>query len=134
MALAHDVHPHNRAAVQWGEALDPAARLYFCRFTQLSVLRLLTTPAAMGDDKVTMAEAWHIYDRFYLNGNILMAEEPKGLEASLRARTMKQESSHKVWADAYLTAFAELAGLRFVTFDKALAGKTRGAILLTADA
>jgi predicted nucleic acid-binding protein len=36
--------------------------------------------------------------------------------------------SPKVWADAYLLAFAAEAGLKFVTFDRAL--KSRGVEVL----
>ncbi|SNT30398.1 toxin-antitoxin system PIN domain toxin [Granulicella rosea] len=131
LALAHEVHPHHRAAVAWGESVDPSSRFYFCRFSQLSLLRLLTNASTMGDDVATQAEAWRIYDLFHANGKTFLADEPKGIEEMLRLRTSKDEVSTKEWADVYLTAFAELAGLRFVTFDKALARKTKGAILLS---
>jgi toxin-antitoxin system PIN domain toxin len=130
MALAHQVHPHHEAAITWGDSLNQSARFYFCRISQLSLLRLLTNSSAMGIDVVSQAEAWRIYDAFVDNGRTFFAEEPKGLEALLRARTMKNQSSTKEWADAYLVAFAELSDLRLVTFDKALARRTKGAILL----
>ncbi len=60
------------------------------------------------------------------NGRTFFTDEPRGLEDRLRARTTKKESSTKEWADAYMVSFAEAAGLRFVTFDKALAGRARG--------
>jgi toxin-antitoxin system PIN domain toxin len=129
--LAHGVHPHHAAAIAWGQSLDPNSRFYFCRLTQLSLLRLLTNPAGMGVDVATQSEAWRIYDLFYENERTFLAEEPKALEERFRVRTCKQESSTKEWADAYLIAFAEAAGLSLVTFDKALAGKLRGSILLS---
>jgi predicted nucleic acid-binding protein len=36
----------------------------------------------------------------------------------------------KRWADAYLAALAETAELTLVTFDRVLAGKVKGAVLL----
>ncbi len=84
----------------------------------------------MGDDVATQAGAWHIYDLFYENGRTFFADEPKNVEDVLRKRTMKGESSTKEWADAYLATFAELAGLQLVTFDKALAARTKESILL----
>jgi len=37
-------------------------RVCFCRFTQLSLLRLLTTQAIMGTDEVmTQAQAWQAF-------------------------------------------------------------------------
>jgi uncharacterized protein len=86
----------------------------------------------MGVDVVTQAEAWRIYDMFYENGRTFFADEPRGIEDLFRARTSKKRSSMKEWADSYLTAFAEAAGLGFVTFDRALAGRTKGSILLRA--
>jgi predicted nucleic acid-binding protein len=85
----------------------------------------------MGIDVATQAEAWRIHDLFYENGRTFFADEPKALEEQFRARTSREESSTKEWADAYLIAFAEAAGLRIVTFDKALAGKVRGTVLLS---
>jgi hypothetical protein len=84
----------------------------------------------MGIDVATQAEAWHIYDLFYENGKTFFADEPKGVEDLLRSRTTKARSSTKEWADEYLTVFAEAAALRFVTFDRVLAGRTKGSILL----
>ena len=131
LALAHEVHPHHRAAIAWGESLDPESRFYFCRVSQLSLLRLLTNESVMGIDVATQEEAWRIYDLFYENGRTFLADEPRGVEDLLRSRTTKTRSSTKEWADEYLTAFAEAASLMFVTFDKALAGRTKGSILLT---
>jgi predicted nucleic acid-binding protein len=98
--------------------------------SQLSLLRLLTNASAMGEDVVSQAEAWRIYDLFFENGRTFLADEPKGLEEILRARTMRPQSSTKEWADAYLAAFAEAAGLRFVTFDRALAKRVQRSVLL----
>jgi predicted nucleic acid-binding protein len=98
--------------------------------SQLSLLRLLTNESVMGVDVVTQAEAWRIYDLFLENGRTFLAEEPKGTEDLLRVRTTTRRSSTKEWADAYLAAFAEAAGFRLATFDKALAGRVKGAVLL----
>jgi predicted nucleic acid-binding protein len=53
-----------------------------------------------------------------------------GLEERLRERTGSGSVAPKTWMDAYLAAFAEAGGLTLVTFDKALAGKAKGAVLL----
>ncbi len=84
----------------------------------------------MGIDVVTQADAWRIYDLFYENGRTFFAEEPRSIEMLFRARTTKQEISTREWADAYLTAFAEAADLQFVTFDRSLAARVKGSILL----
>ena len=99
--------------------------------SQLSLLRLLTNESVMGIDVVTQVEAWRIYDLFFESGRTFLTDEPRGLEELLRARTAKKRSSTKEWADEYLAAFAEAAGLTLVTFDRALARRARGSILLS---
>lgn len=130
LALAHGVHSHHRTAIAWGESLDPESQFYFCRVSQLSLLRLLTNESVMGADVATQSEAWHIHDMFFENGRTFFTDEPKGIEELFRSRTARKQSSTKEWADAYLVAFAEAAGLRLVTFDKALSDKSKGSVLL----
>ncbi len=52
------------------------------------------------------------------------------MDVIFRTATDRDEASPNAWTDAYLAAFAETAGLTLVTFDRALAGKTKGAVLL----
>jgi predicted nucleic acid-binding protein len=59
-----------------------------------------------------------------------MHPEPAGIDAIFRTRSTVRQSAPKLWTDAYLSAFAETADLVLVTFDKALAAKTKGALLL----
>jgi hypothetical protein len=128
LALATSGHIHHKNAKLWFESLDQAD-LLFCRFTQIALLRLLTTAAVMGRDVLTQREAWQAYEKF-LAGGVRFLEEPPTLEDHFRRLTRHTSSSPKEWADAYLTAFAIGAGLRLTTFDKALAAKAKGSILL----
>jgi len=130
-ALAHEIHPHHSAARAWGESLDAGAAVYFCRITQLGLLRLLTNESAMGEDILTQSEAWRAFDAFLANPGNRMMEEPRGIDPVFRQYTDRNQASTKQWADGYLAAFAETAGLTLVTFDKALAGKVEGAVLLS---
>ena len=86
----------------------------------------------MGIDTMTQAVAWTVYDQFFEDDRIRFMDEPRQIEIAFRRNTDRQEASPKHWADAYLAAFAEVAALDLVTFDQALAGRTRGAILLMA--
>jgi toxin-antitoxin system PIN domain toxin len=128
LALATPAHIHHKDAKRWFESLDEAD-LLFCRFTQIGLLRLLTTTAVMGRDVLTQREAWQAYDRF-LAGGVRFLEEPPALEDHFRRLTRHTSSSPKEWADAYLTAFAIAGGLLLATLDKALAAKAKGSILL----
>jgi len=97
-------------------------------FHQLTVLRLLTTERIMGADAKTMAEAWGLWDRIWADRRLAFLPEPDGLEHEFRKRSRLPSRSPKVWADAYLLAFACVAGLKLVTFDRGL--KSRGAEVL----
>jgi uncharacterized protein len=105
--------------------------LAFCRFTQLGFLRLLTNESAMGADVLTQNGAWAVYDALLGTGRARLIEEPSGIDHLFRQRTRRDEVSTKQWADGYLSAFAIAAGMPLVTFDRALAGKVDGAVLLS---
>jgi hypothetical protein len=59
-----------------------------------------------------------------------MIGEPAGIDTAFRQQTGSQRAATKQWADGYLAAFAETAGIQLVTFDRALAAKVKGAVLL----
>jgi predicted nucleic acid-binding protein len=82
----------------------------------------------MGKDTKTMSEAWSVWDRIWADSRIAFLPEPDELEKEFRSRSRLSSRSPKVWADAYLLAFAAVSGLRFVTFDRAL--QSRGADVL----
>ncbi len=56
---------HHLSAKTWWQA-DGSEIIAFSRVTQISLLRLLTTAAAMNNKPLTMPEAWDAYD-FYPN-------------------------------------------------------------------
>jgi len=121
VALSYRGHQHHAAAVSWFEGLN-GETAYFCRATQLSFLRLICHPSIMGEDLRSQAEAWQAYDVFLSDERISFHPEPDApqLESTLRRLTTGQHSSSKQWPDAYLSAFAQTAGLILVTFDRAL--------------
>jgi toxin-antitoxin system PIN domain toxin len=124
LALATPEHVHAAIAKRWWEEEDGA--IAFCRLTQLGFLRLMTTAAAMDGKPLTIAEAWRVYDRFYADDRVtIFSEEPPEVEKSFREKAAGRTVSPKVWADAWLLAFAQGAEGVLVTFDKAL--EPRGA-------
>jgi uncharacterized protein len=130
LALVHEIHPHQGRAKVWGDSLKRDAIVLICRFTQLGLLRLLTNGSAMGRDVLTQAEAWEVFDTLIADSQNRMMEEPRGINQIFRHLTDRDEASTKQWADGYLAAFALAAGIQLVTFDRALAGKVKGAVLL----
>ena len=132
VALTHAGHVHHDVASDWFDSLESDIRFHFCRFTQLGFLRLLTAEAVMGDDVMRQTEAWVVYDRWLEDDRVGFLEEPPGLDRRFRALTRLKTASPKVWADAYLTAFADTSQLTLVTFDRAFQGKAKPLILLEA--
>jgi hypothetical protein len=132
IALRWDGHVHHRRAAEWFNALDDKGRVFFCRFTQLGLLRLLSSAAVMGNDVMTQRAAWLAYAaQWQEDERVGFLDEPVDLEARFRALTRLRHPAPKDWADSYLAAFAGTSALTLVTFDTALKSKAARAILLT---
>ncbi len=130
LALVHEIHPRHKTATEWSKSLDSDAVAYFCRFTQLGLLRLLTNESAMREDVLTRRQAWEAFDLLVADPRNRMIGEPAGIDPAFRQQTDSKMAATKQWADGYLAAFAEAGNLTLVTMDRALAAKARGAVLL----
>jgi len=129
LALAWGRHSHAEAARKWFEETS-SEQFFFCRFTQLALLRLLTTEAVMGRDVLTMRTAWELYDQCCADERIAFLAEPDTLDPRLRSFSTSRHASPKLWADAYLAAFAAASGLKLVTFDRAFRAKSVESLVL----
>jgi hypothetical protein len=133
VALTYDRHVHHVRARNWFESLAPTARLFFCRLTQLGLLRLLSAPAVMGPDGAkSQPDAWRAYDRWIEDERIEFLDEPGGVETEFRGLTRSPQAAPKDWADSYLVAFAQASRLTVVTFDRAFLTKVKDLLLLEA--
>ncbi len=131
LALSYESHVHHRVASAWFDALLDSSRLCFCRMTQIGLLRLLTTEQIMNSQEVlTQRQAWQVYDRLLEDDRIVFIDEPADLETAFRSASQLRRAAPKDWADSYLIAFAQSAGFRLVTFDKAISKKASNVILL----
>jgi len=124
LALLWSRHIHSDKAKEWFER-SSEEKFLFCRITQITVLRLLTTAAVMGTDVKKMKEAWELWDKVCADDRIEFLSEPEAIDYEFRRRSELRSPSPKVWVDAYLIAFASVAGLKLVTFDRGL--RSRGA-------
>ena len=88
-----------------------------CRVTQMSLLRLLSNPAVMGSDVVERIGAWHVVDELRADSRVVWADEPPHFEPGWRALSARDDSSHKLWTDDYLAAFAQAGDLALATLD-----------------
>jgi toxin-antitoxin system PIN domain toxin len=133
VALAFDGHAHHRIARSWFDSLPETGdvRICFCRVTQLSFLRLLTTQAVMGkEDVLSQRQAWRVYDRWFEDSRLLFLDEPEGIEKVFRRVSRQTRAASKDWADSYLLAFAEVGEVTLVTLDQGLKQKSSSATLL----
>jgi predicted nucleic acid-binding protein len=75
----------------------------------------------MAEDVLSQSEAWRAYHRWFEDRRIGFRFEPESTELDRLFEQLSTGplSSTKLWADAYLAAFATTAGLTLVTFDQA---------------
>jgi toxin-antitoxin system PIN domain toxin len=123
LALAISNHPSHASALRWFDSVLEARTVSFCRATQQTFLRLLTSAAMLGPigrPPLTNRQAWTVYDALLSDDRIVIQQhEPAGLERRWKEFALRDTSSPRLWMDAYLAAFAMAGGYRFVTFDKA---------------
>ena len=122
IALSLPPHIFHTAAREWFEGQGGDASVLFCRASQQSFLRLLTTEAVMRPyalTPMTNAAAWTVYDGLSADPRIAFAPEPPDLERHWRRLAARDLASPKLWMDAYLAAFAIAAEAELVTTDKA---------------
>ena len=131
VALAYRGHQHHPVASSWFERLKSGTAV-FCRLTQLGFLRLLTHPLVIRDEVKTQLEAWKAYDLLASSWRVDFYPEPNSdeVERELRSLTATNQAAPQQWPDAYLAAFAKVAGLMLVTFDRALSKLAGGELLL----
>lgn len=130
IALTYRGHIHYAPAKAWLDSLSDDSELCFCRVTQLGFLRLLTTAAVMGNQVLSQAGAWEVYDDWLGKGRATYLEETPSVERIFRGLSQSRHPTPKDWADSYVSAFAQACGLQLVTFDQALHGRTGGSVLL----
>ena len=114
----HPSHSVARQALRQATALQAAV---FCRATQQSFLRLLSTATlakAYGVVPLTNSAALLTLDNLQALPQVGWRDEPPGLFGVWRSLAGVNSASPKVWMDAYLAAFAIAAGLRLVSLDK----------------
>ena len=77
-----------------------------------------------------MTQAWNAYDVLAGDERTEFVSEPPAVERVFRGLSSSAHASPKLWADAYLIAFAKECGGSLVTFDRTLARRSSGSVLL----
>jgi predicted nucleic acid-binding protein len=115
-------HPHNELAWKWKTLLPADDRVIFSRYTQLGLLRLLTNNVVMGDQTLTLGQAWAVYDRWLADPRVELCPDPRQMEEYFRLATepFAAKAASKWVGDRWLLAFAKATHSRLITFDQAL--------------
>ena len=96
LALTYDRHEHHAIARRWFETVDQGRRAFFCRLTQLGLLRLLSSEAIMRPDAVmNQPAAWEAYDRWRADDRVGFLDEPADLDPQFRALTRLRHRRRK---------------------------------------
>lgn len=121
LAAVFPQHPHHVRAQEELSIATPLAPAVFCRATQQSFLRLITTPQilrAYAVEAMTNRSAWKTFELLRAHSSIVVHDEPPGTVALWHRLAAGDTASPKVWMDAYLAAFAISGGLSVVTLDR----------------
>ena len=120
LALVFSSHPHHAAVKAIHSKASSRNPACFCRATQQSFLRLITTPAILrgyGAEGLTNNDALRILDSLTHRSEIRFRDEPAGLEELWHDLAGMDSASPKVWMDAYLAAFAIRHGITLTSLD-----------------
>lgn len=121
LASAWARHAKHPAAKRWvDEQEDDFA---FCRITEMALLRLVSNPAVTGSDVRTRRQAWDLVEQLQSDPRVRFLSEPHGLAPLWIAFSKRDDTSHLLWTDDYLAAFAQAAGAELVTLDGGMRGR-----------
>jgi len=122
IAHSFNSHPGHDAAARTLALATSEQPAIFCRATQLSFLRLISTPALLeryGPTGLTNEDALQLLDQYLSSSAVTYHEEPPGMAPLWFRLARRETASPKVWMDAYLAAFAIAGDLTIITFDSA---------------
>jgi predicted nucleic acid-binding protein len=127
LALSVEDHGLSAAAWSWMNLLPRQSRIIFCRYTQIGLLRLLTNPAVMGEQTLTLRKAWSLYDRWLADPRVDFYPEPREVDAEFRSvsEPFNNKPASKWIGDGWLLASSNGLQSTLVTFDKGLFSHAR---------
>lgn len=120
IALAFHTHPAHELAKRAFESASSQAPAVFCRTTQQSFLRLVSTPAMQqcyGSERIDNTLAWDRCEALAAMPQVLFLGEPPDLQIHWSVYAKFDLPAPKRWMDAYLAAFARAYGIPLLTLD-----------------
>ncbi len=121
VAAAFLPHPAHRLAEAELSAASGQRPAVFCRATQQSFLRVITTPSLLRQYRAegfTNRGALAQFQAFRTKLAVVERDEPPGTVGLWHRLAARDTASPKLWMDAYLAAFAVSGGLELVTLDR----------------
>ena len=121
VALTFPTHGLHLTATSVLENCVKTSTALFCRSTQQSFLRLITTATlarTYGSATIDNRQAIQIFTDLHQLPYVGFESEPAGTNDLWLKLADRNTASPKLWMDAYLAAFAISGQLRFVTADK----------------
>jgi toxin-antitoxin system PIN domain toxin len=115
LALVDENHPHHQSSRDYWQNLS-SSDIAFCRITLLGFLRLSTHPKVLSRP-LAPVEAWAIYQRYRIEGEVIFVEDSSEIDAGFMSLSHSSDFAHHLWTDSYLAAFARFRGCRIVSFD-----------------
>ncbi len=110
-------HPQRNQVLDWWDRAG-TSEVALCRLTRLGALRLLSTAAVMGRDVLPPAKAMESLEILESDDRVILVNEPVGIDATLKKLIGGCATTPNLWTDAYLAAFASVARLKLVSFDR----------------
>jgi toxin-antitoxin system PIN domain toxin len=117
LALAVKRHLFHPVASAWWEQ-DNSDCIGFCRFTQMGLLRYLTTDSVMKGKPLTNERAWAVYEGFCQDIRVRVLPELPSVDETFKTYSHIAQPAPKIWGDCYLAAYAVTNKARLITFDK----------------
>ena len=120
IALVFAAHPQHGLALEAYRSASKARPAVFCRATELSFLRLVSTPALLrlsNATGLTNQDAIATLTQLLAETRVAHRDEPEGVAPLWHRLGARDSASPKRWMDAYLAAFAIAGDLRLVTAD-----------------
>ena len=121
VAAAFERHPAHRTAQEFLLTSIRTTPVLFCRATQHSFLRLVSTPTisrAYGIETLGNRDALAALAAFQSLQQVEWIDEPLDLESLWWSLAGLDEAAPKRWMDAYLAAFAIRTSSQLVTLDR----------------
>ena len=121
VALVFAAHPQHGLALEAYRSASKAHPAVFCRATELSFLRLASTPALLrlsNATGLTNLDAIRTLTQLLGETRVAFRDESEGVGPLWYRLGVRDSASPKRWMDAYLAAFAIAGDLRLVTSDR----------------